>query len=77
MSDYNFTLKTQVGKYEVQIDPVAMYGYFEHEELGDQAGGGLWFENKELMDYDGMATLPLAVIEAIRQLGFTVSEEFV
>ena len=76
MSEYDFTLKTKVGHYEVQIDPVAMYGWFEHDELGDESGGGLWFDGDELMDYDGIFELPMPVIEAIRQLGLTVDEEF-
>jgi len=76
MQPYDFSLKTKVGKFEVQIDPVAMYGWFEHDELGDEAGGGLWFDGDELMDYDGMAILPKSVIEAIRNLGLKVGEEF-
>lgn len=72
---YNFTLKTTVGKFEVQIDPVAMYGYFEHEELGDECGGGLWFDtDKELLDYDGVYDLPKKVREAITNLGYSVKD---
>ena len=73
---YNFTLKTKVGKFEVQIDPEASYGWFEHDELGDECGGGLWFDQKDLMDYDGVFELPNDVIAAIKQLGFTVGDEF-
>lgn len=72
---YNFSLSAQVGKWAVHIDPEAAYGYFEHDVYGE--GGGLWFEGKELSDYDGVGVLALGVIEAIRSLGFVVSEEFV
>jgi hypothetical protein len=73
---YNFTLKKTVGKFEVQIDPVAQYGFFEHEDYGDEYGGGLWFVGTDLVDYDGVAILPAAVIEACTELGMTVGEEF-
>lgn len=76
MSECEFTHKAVVGKYEVQIESSGTYGYFEHEDFGDEAGGGLWFEGKELTDYDGMATLPKDVIAGVRQLGFAVGKEF-
>ena len=69
-------LKTQQGKYEVEIRPEDQRGYFEHEDYGEDAGGGLWFEDNALVDYDGMAVLPSEVIAGIRALGFTVAKEF-
>lgn len=51
-------------------------GWFEHEEHGDEYGGGLWFEGKNLIDCDGVAVLPKEVIRAIRDLGFHVAKEF-
>jgi hypothetical protein len=39
---YNFDLKFQAGKFTVEIDTAANYGYFEHDERGDECGGGLW-----------------------------------
>lgn len=85
--EYCFDKKFQFGKYSVQIDTAEKYGYFEHEELGDEAAGGLWFARSdrsvpgfagklELVDYDGMACLPKAVIEALRENGFIVDEDF-
>lgn len=72
---YNFTLKAQVGKFDVQIDPVAMYGFFEHEDLGDECGGGLWFDtDKELLDYDGVFELNADVKTAITNLGYSVKD---
>lgn len=77
---YNFTQKAQVRKYEVQIDPLAKYGYFEHEVYGEERGGGLWFEEQDgkltLTDYDGLWYLPKAVAEAIVQLGHIVEPHF-
>ena len=78
---YNFDKKTTQGRYEVRIDTAAAYGYFEHETLGDESGGGLWFEIIEgprlsLTDYDGVAVLPLAVCHALRGQGVRVDPEF-
>jgi hypothetical protein len=69
-------LKTQEGKYEITISPERERGYFEHEIYGEDAGGGLWFEGKNLVDYDGMAILPDEVIAGIRKLGYTVDKDF-
>lgn len=76
MSDYNFTLKRVTKKFDVQIDPFENYGYFEHHELGDECGGGLWFQDGELVDYDGVFELRLEVVEAIRDMGYKVDPSF-
>lgn len=73
-NSYNFDKKTEVGKWEVGIDSKAKYGYFEHS--GSGSGGGLWFEANELVDYDGVGVLPKSVIQAIRDLGFAVSDDY-
>lgn len=75
---YTFDLKFQEGKFEVQIDTKAGYGYFEHDTLGDECGGGLWFdENKILLDADGTSSVPISVAIGLRKHGFHVDEEFV
>lgn len=83
MSDnsYHFDKKTKVGSFTIEVDTAAAYGYFEHEVLGEDRGGGLWFERKEdgsleLSDFDGVDVLPKKVAEGLRGLGFIVSEEF-
>lgn len=84
---YNFTDKTLQGNYSVAVDPLARFGYFEHTEYRDMAEGGLWFDlidseaeslaaNLTLSDYDGMAVLPRDVISGLRNMGFTVGEEY-
>ena len=50
------------------------HGYYEHDNYGE--GGGLTFEGKTLVDYDGMAVLPKNVIKALRKGGFRVGREF-
>lgn len=80
---YNFDKQMTVGKYLVEVDSKAMYGYFEHQEYG--SGGGLWFEEIEdvlgdkqlfLRDYDGTFALPKQASAALIMLGFYVGVEF-
>ena len=72
MSDH-FTQKARAGKREVFISPTEHRGYFEHDVYGE--GGGLWFTNQELTDYDGVYFLPEDVATAIRSLGYIVPED--
>jgi hypothetical protein len=72
----NKQLRTQQDKFEVVINPWDDFGYFEHEDYGDEWGGGLWFEGKNLIDYDGVYELPSEVIAGIRELGYIVTQEF-
>ena len=65
---YNFDKKTQVGKWSVEIDSDKQYGFFEHDDYGE--GGGLWFVDSMLVDYDGVYELPENVIKGIEDLGF-------
>ena len=53
------------------------YGYFELYDVetgGDKwyAEGGLWFENEELYDYDGVFELPPFIWEHLEKKGFNV-----
>ena len=67
-------------KIVVENDNGIYTGWFEHEELGDEYGGELWFEKTgegiELYDYDGTTSLPKDVIKGLRENGYIVSEEF-
>jgi hypothetical protein len=72
--DYNLTARE--GKFEVHISASTHYGYFEHADRGGDRGGGLWFEDNNLIDYDGVAVLPHAVIKAVRSLGYEVEDIF-
>lgn len=68
--------KARSGKWEVTIgQPEKDRGYFEHDIQGE--GGGLWFEGKSLVDYDGRFELPRDVVVAIRSLGYTVGQDFI
>ncbi len=83
MTEYNFTIKLHPwanvpNSGIVEIDPVALYGYFERKDGSE--GGGLWFEDDGhrlvLVDYDGVTTLPKAIIECLRLNGATVDADF-
>jgi len=55
------------------------YGWFEvfDEETGGQdwhAEGGLWFDNWEVTDYDGVFSLPSGVIELLKENGYNTEE---
>lgn len=70
-------MKITTDNFTVEIfDETPLRGYFEHEEYGDEYGGGLWFKGKNLVDYDGVFELPKEVIQALRDLGFYVDPEF-
>lgn len=59
----NFDIEVDLGDYRE-------YGWFEHHEYGDECGGGLWFDGTELIDYDGVATLPKEVWDKLQELGY-------
>lgn len=65
---YNFDSKIQVGKWLIEIDSKAQYGYTQDDD-GD-FDIGLWFQNNELVDYDGCYSLPKQVIQGIEALRF-------
>lgn len=70
-------MKSITTNFTVEIfDEKPLRGYFEHNEFGDNCAGELLFEGNDLTDYDGVFELPKEVIQAIRDLGFYVGEEF-
>lgn len=80
MAEYNWTKKSEEGVYTVMVDEVAKYGYFEHNKLGEDQAGGLWFELDDgklsLTDYDGVFSLPVQVSFKLREMGLVVGPEF-
>jgi hypothetical protein len=71
----NYDLKAEDKKFTVEIDSAKQYGCFEHHTYGDEMGGGLWFENKILIDFDGMMVLPKEVANLINKLGYYADPE--
>lgn len=59
----------------VEIQDEKEYGHFEFYDTktgGENwyAEGGLWFDGKELSDYDGVFELPDFIIESLNQQGY-------
>jgi hypothetical protein len=65
-------------KYETENFEVVLLGpdrgYFEHHEMGDECGGGLWMDSGELIDYDGVYMLPAEVLEVLERAGVNCDE---
>ena len=65
---YTFDKKIKSGKWDIEIDTRAQYGYTQ-DDNGD-FDIGLWFQDNALIDYDGCYELPKKVIEGIEAMGF-------
>ena len=78
MSYYQVLKSIQSGKFTVELHE-QNHGCFEHNELGDECAGELWFEviggDTFLIDYDGVFALPAAVWKALEDSGIVVGEE--
>ncbi len=74
MSTYNFDIKLETKNFEVSISTSDSYGYFEHKTRGDDCAGGMRFDGKELVDYDGVFELPKEVVMAIKEVGYVFDE---
>ena len=57
---------TETKNFDVGISVEGDRGYFEHHRYGEEVGGGLWFEDGELIDYDGTFELPMEVLIELR-----------
>lgn len=65
-------MNIQTKRFEIMFKN-AEYAYFEHNKMGDDYAGGLWFNLKgELIDYDGVYELPNEIIEALQNKGYNM-----
>jgi hypothetical protein len=52
-------------------------GYWEYQSDADDeetySSGSLFFQNKELVDYDGCFVIPREVVMAVMELGFSIT----
>ncbi len=71
---HHYTETLESGNWLIELSPTTEYGYFENQKTG--SGGGLWFEGNELVDYDGVLSLPVAVASALTGAGYILGEEF-
>jgi len=70
---YNFDLNLSTKRYAIEIDTLEQYGYFQSNHTGTE--GGLWFDDRELIDYDGVVVLPKEVEQALIKAGYNTGEE--
>lgn len=63
-----------VGAGIIEISPSTHYGYWEFKDGTE--GGGLWFEGKELVDFDGHYLFPASIVKVLRDNGYTLDESF-
>ena len=73
MSNYDKDLS--VPEWDIRINTEEQCGYFEWvggTNEDDEITGGLWFEGKVLVDYDGEFSLPDAVLNALISNGYEV-----
>lgn len=66
------------GQSEMTLTVEGEQGCIEWDipNLGEFAEIGLTFEGRELVDYDGVFSLPVQAIELIEEAGFTVGDDF-
>jgi len=69
------TKRFEIGIHEEDKDMPYRYGWFEHDDYGDEYGGGLWFKDGVLVDYDGIGGyLPAEILDTLEGQGFNVYE---
>ena len=67
-----YTVNFEVGLHDQADNMPYRHGWFEHNEHGDECGGGLWFHDGALVDYDGVYELPREVVQALADQGIDV-----
>lgn len=68
---HTYTERLEKGDWMAAISPTTEYGYFESVKTG--SGGGLWFEGRELIDYDGVFELPKDVVDMLAGAGYDLN----
>ena len=77
-NSFGQTREVETTNVEVIVRLNGERGSFEFydEETGGEnwyAEGGLWFNGKELVDYDGIFELPKFVADKLEELGYDIS----
>ena len=62
----------------VKLDIDGEYGSWEYQEDDDDEEtymeGGIWFDGKQIEDYDGCFELPEEVVAALNELGYSLDD---
>jgi len=69
-AEENIELNVTIGINDA--DGTGWFELYDTETGGDEwyGEGGLWFDGKELTDYDGVFALPVCVINKLKELGY-------
>ena len=67
----NIQLNVSVG---INSEDYGWFEFYDVESGGEEwyAEGGLWFENKELVSYDGVFCLPMFILDKLEENGYNV-----
>lgn len=84
MAKKNYSLSEKNGVHEFKFDSgewvsISEGGWEYQEDEDDEdsySEGGLWFENRELVDFDGAFELPKLVIFALKKLRYKIDPDF-
>lgn len=73
---HRYTINLSTKRFTIQISPSTSYGHFERNSDGTE--GGLWFNalTKTLVDFDGVAELPIEVTNALIRAGYNSDDEW-
>ena len=61
----------------VKLDIDGEYGSWEYQDEDDEETymeGGIWFDGKQIEDYDGCFELPEEVVAALNELGYSLDD---
>ena len=69
-AEENIELSVTIGIRDTDVS--GWFELYDTETGGDEwyGEGGLWFEGKELTDYDGVFSLPGCIINKLKELGY-------
>ena len=62
-----------MSKFTIYDTPYPKVKYFEHNTVGEDFAGRLWFVDKKLVDYDGVFSLPNDVVKQLTDQGYDMS----
>ena len=69
------TTEKVVMTYNIWADKIKQRGGFEmYDNSNNYAEGGLWFDENELVDYDGVFSLDLNIIDQLDKWDFNVDD---
>jgi hypothetical protein len=70
---------TETNNYTIYKADGPNVWYFEHNTLGDERAGRIWFDVVDhvltLIDYDGVFELPREVVVAVKKAGIFVEDD--